>query len=76
MVFSLYLDLKPDKIVEITTTRDSDNDNFPLKDIFTKVACHIARGGTLEIIGTEIKEFSKEFAKLEALHDKILLEVL
>ena len=69
-IFSLLLDLKPDKIVEITTTRDSDNDNFPLKDIFTKVACHIARGGTLEIIGTEIKEFSKEFAKLEALHDK------
>ena len=75
-IFSLLLDLKPDKIVEITTTRDSDNENFPLKDIFTKVACHIARGGTLEIIGTEIKEFSKEFAKLEALHDKILLEVL
>ena len=69
-IFSLLLDLKPDKIVEITTTRDSDNENFPLKDIFTKVACHIARGGTLEIIGTEIKEFSKEFAKLEALHDK------
>ena len=69
-IFSLLLDLKPDKIVEITTTRDSDNDNFPLKDIFTKVACHIARGGTLEIIGTEIKQFSKEFAKLEALHDK------
>ena len=69
-IFSLLLDLKPDKIVEITTTRDSDNENFPVKDVFAKVACHIARGGTLEIIGTEIKQFSKEFAKLEALHDK------
>ena len=69
-IFSLLLDLKPDKIVEITTTRDSDNENFPVKDIFAKAACHIARGGTLEIIGTEIKQFSKEFAKLEALHDK------
>tara|TARA_B100000925_G_scaffold288531_1_gene269688 strand:+ start:339 stop:1124 length:786 start_codon:yes stop_codon:yes gene_type:complete len=69
-IFSLLLDLKPDKIVEITTTRESDNENFPVKDVFAKAACHIARGGTLEIIGTEIKQFSKEFAKLEALHDK------
>ena len=69
-IFSLLLDLKPDKIVEITTNRDSDNENFPVKDVFAKAACHIARGGTLEIIGTEIKQFSKEFAKLEALHDK------
>ena len=69
-IFSLLLDLKPDKIIEITTTRDSDNENFPVKDVFAKAACHIARGGTLEIIGTEIKQFSKEFAKLEALHDK------
>ena len=69
-IFSLLLDLKPDKIVEITTNRDSDNENFPVKDVFTKAACHIARGGTLEIIGTEIKKFSKEFAKLEALHEK------
>ncbi|MDC3029910.1 SAM-dependent chlorinase/fluorinase [Flavobacteriales bacterium] len=69
-IFSLLLDLKPDKIVEITTTRDSDNENFPVKDVFAKAACHIARGGTLEIIGTEIKMFSNEFAKLEALHDK------
>ncbi len=69
-IFSLLLDLKPDKIIEITTTRDSDNENFPVKDVFAKAACHIARGGTLEIIGTEIKQFSKEFTKLEALHDK------
>ena len=69
-IFSLLLDLKPDKIIEITTTRDSDNENFPVKDVFAKAACHIARGGTLEIIGTEIKQFSKEYAKLEALHDK------
>jgi S-adenosylmethionine hydrolase len=69
-IFSLLLDLKPDKIVEITTSRDSDNENFPVKDVFAKAACHIARGGTLEIIGTEIKQFSREFAKLEALHDK------
>ena len=40
-IFSLLLDLKPDKIIEITTTRDSDNENFPIKDVFAKAACHI-----------------------------------
>ena len=69
-IFSLLLDVKPDKIVEITATRDSDNENFPIKDVFAKTACHIARGGTLEVIGTPISQFSKESAKLEALHDK------
>jgi S-adenosyl-L-methionine hydrolase (adenosine-forming) len=69
-IFSLLLDVKPDKIVEITATRDSDNENFPIKDVFAKTACHIARGGTLEIIGTAINQFTKEFARLEALHDK------
>ena len=49
-IFSLILDLKPDKIFEITTASDSDNENFPIKDIFTKSACHIARGGKLEIL--------------------------
>ena len=42
-IFSLLLDVKPDKIVEITATRDSDNENFPIKDVFAKTACHIAR---------------------------------
>ena len=69
-IFSLLLDVKPDKIVEITTNRDSDNINFPIKDVFAKIACHIARGGTLEIIGNTINKFSKEFSNLEALFEK------
>ena len=31
-------------------------DNFPVKSIFSKVACHIARGGSLDVIG---KPFEK-----------------
>ena len=33
-IFSLLLDVKPDKIVEITTTRDSDNDKFSIERCF------------------------------------------
>ena len=70
-VFSLLLDVKADKIVEITTSRESNNINFPIKDVFVKAACHIARGGTLfEIIGSSINNFSNECAKLEALHER------
>lgn len=69
-IFSLLLDIKADKIVEITTNRESDNINFPIKDVFAKTACHIARGGTLEIIGSVMQNFSNECAKLEALHDR------
>lgn len=53
-------EIKPDKIVEINI-HDRINSNFPVLDVFVKVASHIARGGTLEVIGktiTEIKELT------------------
>ena len=45
--------IKPDKVVEITI-HNHITSNFPVLDVFVKVACHIARGGTLEIIGKSI----------------------
>ena len=44
----------PEKIVEINI-HDNVKTNFPVLDIFVKVACHIARGGTLEVIGKPIE---------------------
>ncbi|MGS2761816.1 SAM hydrolase/SAM-dependent halogenase family protein [Sinomicrobium sp. M5D2P9] len=46
---------KPDKIVEINIYNDLDT-IFPSMDVFVKVACHIARGGTLEVVGKPITE--------------------
>ena len=43
-------DIVPEKIVEINI-HDKIHTSFPVLDIFVKVACHIARGGTLEVIG-------------------------
>lgn len=51
----LASNVKPDKIVEINI-HDAVETNFPVLDIFVKVACHIARGGTLEVIGKTINE--------------------
>ncbi len=46
--------LKPEKIVEINI-HDRISSNFTTLDVFVKTACHIARGGTLEVIGKTIK---------------------
>ena len=57
-VFSLIFDNPPEKIVELTLSQDTDRITFPTKDVFAKAACHIARGGTLEVIGAERKELA------------------
>ncbi|NRD22594.1 SAM-dependent chlorinase/fluorinase [Winogradskyella litoriviva] len=46
-------EIVPEKLVEINI-HDRVETNFPVLDIFVKVACHIARGGTLEVIGKVI----------------------
>jgi S-adenosylmethionine hydrolase len=51
-MFSLIFDSPPEKTIELTISQDTDRITFPTKDIFVKAACHIARGGTMEIIGT------------------------
>lgn len=55
-------EINPQKIVEINI-HDAIETNFPVLDVFVKVACHIARGGTLDVIGRRIKEIKqiKEF---------------
>jgi len=48
-------EIAPEKIVEINI-HDKIESNFPVLDVFVKVACHIARGGTLEVIGKTIED--------------------
>lgn len=51
----------PEKIVEINIHNKVDT-NFPVLDVFVKVAGHLARGGTLEVIGktiTDIKQLKE-----------------
>lgn len=53
----------PEKVVEINIPNPVHG-SFPVLDVFVKVACHLARGGTLEVVGKpmgelkELKEFS------------------
>ena len=48
-------EIAPEKMVEINI-HDKIVSNFPVLDVFVKVACHIARGGTLEVVGKVIKQ--------------------
>lgn len=64
-LFSLLFDQKPEEIFELTLNHDSDILTFPAKNIFVKAACHIARGGTPEIIGRRIEEI-KTFQNFRA----------
>lgn len=58
----LASEINPEKIVEINI-HEKVTTNFPVLDVFVKVACHMARGGTLEVIGKTISEikYLKEF---------------
>lgn len=50
---TICAEIAPEKIVEINI-HDKIETSFPVLDVFVKVACHIARGGTLEVIGKPI----------------------
>jgi S-adenosylmethionine hydrolase len=51
-------EINPEKMVEITIS-ESNESKVPILDIFVKVACHIARGGMLEVIGKKIEDVKK-----------------
>ena len=48
-------DIVPQEMVEINI-HDRIATNFTVMDVFVQAACHIARGGTLGVIGKPIKE--------------------
>ncbi|WP_422080560.1 SAM hydrolase/SAM-dependent halogenase family protein [Ulvibacterium sp.] len=54
-------ELKPEKAVEIHLPNTTSGP-FPTRDVLVQVACHIARGGTLEVVG-------KPFNRLKELRD-------
>ncbi|WP_209403177.1 S-adenosyl-l-methionine hydroxide adenosyltransferase family protein [Pseudozobellia sp. WGM2] len=54
---------KPEKVVQVNIPNPLHG-SFPVMDVFVQVACHIARGGTLEVVGKpfdtlkELREFT------------------
>lgn len=50
-IFSLMFDEKPEKIIELDVIQDSNYFTFPSRDVFVKVACHIASGKPVDELG-------------------------
>lgn len=63
-MFPLIFDREPTKIVNLSLIRQSDSISiFPSRDIFAVAACHLAKGGIMEILGrpAEIKNHRAAF---------------
>lgn len=59
-IFSLLFIKVPDKIYDLSNIRqETELLIFPVKDIFVKAACHLARGGTPEVLGVQQIDFRK-----------------
>jgi hypothetical protein len=69
----LFNDIRPDKIVKLNISISSNCFTFASKNIFVPAACHLVRGGTLEIIGTPIKEFEVKRILLKAVIQKDMI---
>lgn len=58
-IFSLLFTTQPQDIFELTIEEDDELQSFPTKNVFIKAACHIARGGTPEMIGRRVDSFEQ-----------------
>jgi len=59
-IFSLmFPHFKAEQIIALNISQDGDSIPFPMKDVFVKAACHINRGGTLQVIGRKINELKE-----------------
>ncbi|WBX77816.1 SAM-dependent chlorinase/fluorinase [Tenacibaculum ovolyticum] len=56
LIAMIAAEIKPTKIVEINIHNHIDT-SFPVLDVFVQVASHIARGGSLNVIGKEITSY-------------------
>lgn len=57
-------EIAPKEIVEISIPQVQQNSVFPTRDLFVPVACHLARGGKLAVVGQKMKSF-KELSTLK-----------
>jgi len=66
----LFNEIHPEKIIQLTISLTSDCMTFAAKNIFAPAACHLARGGTMEIIGNIISDFENKKMELKAVLQK------
>lgn len=58
-------EITPHEIVEINIPQLQVDSIFPTRDVFVPIACHLARGGKLSVVGNRMKQFN-ELYRLKA----------
>ena len=58
-IFSLILKEQAEEIVQLNLDKKWNGTSFPMLRIFAPAACHLARGGTLQVIGRLIGGYRK-----------------
>ncbi|MEX1189459.1 MAG: SAM-dependent chlorinase/fluorinase [Bacteroidia bacterium] len=58
-VFSLILKEEAQEVVQLNFSKKFAGSSFPMEQIFVPAACHLARGGTLQVIGRLIGGYRK-----------------
>ncbi len=66
-IFSLLFDELPTEVYEIDLHQDSDYFTFPVRDLFSKVACEIAKNTPLEQIGSKT-HIANRIERLKPVH--------
>ena len=61
--------IKPDKIIEINI-HNSNSSSFTVLDVFIKVAAHIYRGGSIDLVGNKINVLKELYDINPILNDK------
>mgnify|MGYP001213675975 CR=1 FL=1 len=74
-LFSLLFDtIKADKLVRLNISQSSNCQTFATKNIFVPAACHLARGGTMEIIGSQVLDLEIKRMELKPVFNKDMLK--
>ena len=74
-LFSLLLtEMKAEKIIQLNIIQESNCLTFATKNIFVPAACHLARGGTMEMIGTVVEDYFVHKTDLKAVREKDLIK--
>ncbi len=61
-LFSLIFDEEPGQVIELDVMQDSDYFTFSTRDVFVKVACHIALGKPISELGRPKKSLLKKMS--------------
>jgi len=61
-------EVKAEKVVKIDIPNPAEG-SFPVLDVFVKIGCHIARGGTLEVVGKDFDNLTELVADAPSVTD-------